>query len=197
MRPSVRAGGRLCCAVRAEGASQGALLMLQLRRLAYRIAQKRIVAGVHFPIDLVGARLLGEMLAEYGVRPQRAAQGSRAAEFVVPSDRKPLVEARGTEAWKDLPSSAGSSAGPRPRRRRCSRPSGQRRARNCASRLRSTAARTSSPGAAMSSVDWDPAAGCTASRCARIDPIDPYCCGPRTWVRPLRFAPQPRHPALR
>jgi len=36
-----------------------------LKRLAHRVAQNRVVAGVHYPVDSVAGRLVGETLAEF------------------------------------------------------------------------------------------------------------------------------------
>ena len=46
------------------GERQGSL-RAQLYRLAYRISENRVVAGLHFPIDSVAGQLLGVILARY------------------------------------------------------------------------------------------------------------------------------------
>jgi hypothetical protein len=44
---------------------EGSEVHQQLERLAYRIADNRVVAGVHFPMDSVAGCLLGQTLAAY------------------------------------------------------------------------------------------------------------------------------------
>jgi hypothetical protein len=39
----------------------------QLQRIAARISVNRVIAGVHFPVDLIAGRLLGKVLGEYFV----------------------------------------------------------------------------------------------------------------------------------
>jgi membrane-associated phospholipid phosphatase len=40
-------------------------LRLQLHRMAYRVAENRVVAGLHFPIDSIAGHALGIVLARY------------------------------------------------------------------------------------------------------------------------------------
>jgi hypothetical protein len=47
------------------GVKSGDELDSQLQRMATRIANNRVVAGVHFHIDSVAGRMVGESLAEY------------------------------------------------------------------------------------------------------------------------------------
>jgi hypothetical protein len=49
-------------------AVSGDLLKLQLNRLAARIAQNRVVAGLHFPVDTLAGQVMGTALAEYLIR---------------------------------------------------------------------------------------------------------------------------------
>ncbi len=71
MHPALPAGhaseahitSRLLCAL--AGLSHTSQPALALRRLAHRIAENRVVAGLHFPIDNVAGRLLGDCLSDY------------------------------------------------------------------------------------------------------------------------------------
>ena len=49
------------------GFTPGSSPSVALRRLAHRIAQNRVIAGLHFPIDCVAGEVLGQALAEYFV----------------------------------------------------------------------------------------------------------------------------------
>ncbi|MEP6875699.1 MAG: phosphatase PAP2 family protein [Burkholderiales bacterium] len=54
---------------------------LQLDRLAARISTNRLVAGVHFPVDNLAGRLLGQTLGEYVVERCAPKQGWTARSF--------------------------------------------------------------------------------------------------------------------
>lgn len=76
------------------GASQlGADL---LRRAAFRIADNRIVAGLHFPIDNVAGRLVGDALGQYFLALCGAPSAPKAATFAQSAVTVAPYDARGT-----------------------------------------------------------------------------------------------------
>lgn len=50
-----------------EGSDEWKSMTLQLERLAFRIGQNRVVAGVHYPVDLVAGMVIGKWLARFVV----------------------------------------------------------------------------------------------------------------------------------
>ena len=47
------------------GANSNSSAAIYLRRAAWRIAANRVVAGLHFPVDNIAGRLLGDALGQY------------------------------------------------------------------------------------------------------------------------------------
>jgi hypothetical protein len=62
----------------------------QLKRLAFRVAENREVAGLHFPLDTLAGRLLGEVLADYFLACSTGGRFSGGARFRwAPKNRPP------------------------------------------------------------------------------------------------------------
>jgi hypothetical protein len=51
---------------------------IQLQRIAARVSINRVIAGVHFPVDLMAGRVLGQALGDYVVARCRAARAGAA-----------------------------------------------------------------------------------------------------------------------
>ena len=78
----------------------------QIYRQAHRIAENRVVAGLHFPVDSIAGKLLGQRLGHYFVSQCIGSKGSQAATFSgeqVPGEAEPSADVRyGTDPGTSL-----------------------------------------------------------------------------------------------
>jgi hypothetical protein len=63
----------------------------QMDRLAFRVSENRIVAGVHFPVDLHGGRILGDVIGRYAAERCRYKDGEK-PQISVMKDAAPAVD---------------------------------------------------------------------------------------------------------
>jgi membrane-associated phospholipid phosphatase len=81
-------------------------MQTQIYRQAHRIAENRVVAGLHFPVDSIAGKLLGQRLGRYFVSQCIGSKGSQEATFSgeqVPGEAEPSAGVKyGTDPGTSL-----------------------------------------------------------------------------------------------